>query len=96
MIDVRRDGELVTEVRPRLNQYETQAFAIQTPAVHTTWRGDLYVTLEDIGPDGITVDLDSSPLQWFVWVGGLLTAGGGGLALRARTARIRDGEPARV
>jgi cytochrome c biogenesis factor len=33
---------------------------------------------------GIRLQADTSPLIWLVWTGGLVTAAGGFLALRAR------------
>ena len=85
-LDVARDGDPVTTLRPRLAQYDNSAQAIITPSVHTTPGGDLYTTLRTIDPDSreIIVSLDSSPLQWLVWLGGILAAAGGFISLRAR------------
>jgi cytochrome c-type biogenesis protein CcmF len=85
-LDVSRDGDPVTTLRPRLAQFDNSAQAIITPSVHTTAGGDLYTTLRTIDPDSreIIVSLDSSPLQWLVWLGGLLAGAGGFISLRAR------------
>jgi len=96
-LDVSRDGRSVTTLQPRLNQFEASTFAIGSPAVYTTWRGDLYVTLIDVGPDDAVIQLDSSPLQWMLWLGGLVTVGGGVIALKGRARdRSRDREKSRV
>jgi cytochrome c-type biogenesis protein CcmF len=81
---VTRAGDPVTVLEPRLNLFEGSALAIGSPAVHTTWRGDLYLTLKSLDPAGIVLRLDSSPLQWMVWLGGLTAAAGGFLSLQAR------------
>jgi cytochrome c-type biogenesis protein CcmF len=85
-LDVARDGDPVTTLRPRLAQYANSAQAIITPSVHTTPAGDLYTTLRTIDPGSreIIVSLDSSPLQWLLWLGGMLAAAGGFISLRAR------------
>jgi cytochrome c-type biogenesis protein CcmF len=85
-LDVSRDGDPVTTLLPRLATFDNSAQAILTPSVHTTPAGDLYSTLRNIDPASreIIVSLDTSPLQWLVWLGGLITAGGGLISLRAR------------
>ncbi len=83
---VSRDGTPVTTLSPRLATFSNSAQAILTPSVHTTLTGDLYTTLRTIDPGSreVIVSLDSSPMQWLLWLGGLVTAGGGFIALRAR------------
>ncbi len=81
---VTRSGETVTELAPRFNTFPGSAMTIGTPAVHSAWRGDLYLTLRVLDSSGVTLDLDSSPFQGLVWAGGLLTAAGGGIALGRR------------
>ena len=70
--------------------------AIQTPAVHSTLRGDLYISPTRLDASGMTADVWSYPLQWMIWLGGLLAAAGAGVSLLA-TRRVRDRrEPAVV
>jgi cytochrome c-type biogenesis protein CcmF len=88
-VEVMRDGESVTTLRPRLNQFNNASSLIATPAVHTTFGGDLYLTLRTVPEPGITLSLDSSPLMWTVWLGGLLTGIGGFVAGRGRRRRRR-------
>ena len=94
-LEVTRNGESVTTLNPRLATFPNSAQAILTPAVHTTLGGDLYSTLRTIDPPTreIVLNLDSSPMQWLVWLGGLVTAGGGFVALRGRR---RSKVPVRV
>ena len=85
-LEVSRNGDPVTTLLPRLASFGNSAQAILTPSVHTTPAGDLYSTLRTIDPDSreIIVSLDSSPLQWLVWLGGLMAGAGGFISLRAR------------
>ncbi len=83
-LEIVREGELLGELTPRISAIG--GVTIGTPAVLTRGSEDLYLTLRSISPDGIILQLSTSPLQWLMWVGGLLTAAGGFVALRARKA----------
>jgi cytochrome c-type biogenesis protein CcmF len=82
-------GNLVTELAPRANYFGNDTSGITTPAVHSTWRGDLYLTLLNIDAEGILLRLNTSPGIWLLWMGGLLVAAGGFWSLSARR-RIRE------
>lgn len=88
-VEVSREGRPVAVLRPALNLFEGSAFAIQTPAVYSTFSGDLYLTVLRLDPDGVTLRMDTSPLQWMVWLGGLITAAGGFVSVRSRVAARR-------
>lgn len=82
---VTRDDSLVAVVGPAWNFYGSQT-GVGTPAVINRPGGDLYLTLIDL-PDSnqaVTITLDTSPLIWLLWLGGLLTVAGGFLAIRVR------------
>ncbi|MEX2655184.1 MAG: heme lyase CcmF/NrfE family subunit [Acidimicrobiia bacterium] len=91
-LDVSKDGDAITTLLPRLATFGNSAQAILTPSVHTTLAGDLYSTLRTIDPDSreIIISLDSSPMQWLVWLGGLVTATGGFISLRRRVGIRRE------
>jgi cytochrome c-type biogenesis protein CcmF len=92
-IIVNRDGEAVTELEPRANYFGGDRTGITSPAVMTRLGGDLYLTLLDIDPAGIRIQADTTPLIWLVWFGGLVTAAGGFLSVRARrpvTTRLAE------
>ncbi len=91
-----RDGEFVTELRPRQNVYPNFAQPVGTPEIYETLGGDLYVTLRRLNSEGIVVDLDTSPMMWLVWLGGLVTVGGGLISARARRTRTRNEAAAHV
>lgn len=95
-IEVSRDGR-VEVVEPRINLFDNGGVAIGTPAVLSHLPGDLYLTLRSIGPEQIVLTLDHSPLQWMLWVGGLVAAGGGALSLGSRhRAPVQRSEPVGV
>jgi cytochrome c-type biogenesis protein CcmF len=93
VIDVARSGKPLTELAPRANYFGGDTSGITTPAVHSTWRGDLYLTLLNVDATGILLRLNTSPGIWLLWLGGLVTAAGGAISL---VARSRSREPVRV
>jgi cytochrome c-type biogenesis protein CcmF len=86
------DGtRLVAVMEPSFNLFGDQQSAVGTPDVLHTARGDIYVTLRDF-PDetmAIRITLDTSPMIWILWLGGLVTVTGGLLAVRARRRERR-------
>jgi cytochrome c-type biogenesis protein CcmF len=86
------DGtRLVAVMEPSFNLFGDQQSAVGTPDVLHTARGDIYVTLRDF-PDetmAIRITLDTSPMIWILWLGGLVTVTGGLLSVRARRRERR-------
>jgi cytochrome c-type biogenesis protein CcmF len=76
-------------MEPTANFYANDNAGIVTPAVLTRPGGDLYLSLRDVDSASITLALDTSPLIWLLWIGGLVTAAGGLLALGARRSERR-------
>ncbi|HEU4318952.1 MAG TPA: heme lyase CcmF/NrfE family subunit [Acidimicrobiia bacterium] len=84
-LTVTRDGALVGVVEPAANIFGSEQSAVSTPDVLHTPSGDVYVTLLGIpSTDIATFTLDTSPMIWVLWFGGLVTVAGGFLALAAR------------
>jgi cytochrome c-type biogenesis protein CcmF len=81
-IDVVRNGRSVGEADPRLNDYGAQV--VPTPGVLSGLQRDIYVTLRAIDGERAVIDVSIFPLQWMVWVGGLIIAAGGAWALSGR------------
>ena len=95
---VSKNGQTIGMVEPRLNRFVGVGQFIPTPGVMSLPSGDLYISAVDIQADSVTVDIWWFPLQWMVWLGGLVIAMGGvwSAAMR-RVARQPDGpvkEPA--
>lgn len=95
-LSVARDGVFVRVMEPKINIFANSTSAIGTPAVYTRLGGDLYLTLRTIGPEGITLRLDSSPFQWLLWAGGIVAAAGGFATMRGRRVARRAVETVSV
>ena len=96
-VEVRRGGDLLTTLEPRLNQYPRSNQPVASPAVDTGLRGDLYLSLASIDSESVELDVYWFPFIWLVWVGGFLAALGGVYAwVVRRPARKRAEEAAGV
>ncbi len=71
-IVVSRDGKMVGVLEPGINDYFMQDQTIGTPAVATSFGGDLYLTLERFDTDSVIFKAIWFPYVWLVWAGGLL------------------------
>jgi cytochrome c-type biogenesis protein CcmF len=91
-VGVSRDGIRVSTLEPRANFYPGVTGGIITPAVMTRPGGDLYLTLRSLDDETVELGLDTSPMIWLVWLGGLTTATGGFWSLSARR-RQREVQP---
>ncbi|MDE0168651.1 MAG: cytochrome c biogenesis protein CcsA [bacterium] len=91
-LEVLVDGRSVGFLDPRLNDYGSPSGPVVTPAVHSTPRGDLYVSLTRLDTEGLSADVRAYPLQWLVWLGGLVTASGAGFSLTAGHRRLATSE----
>jgi cytochrome c-type biogenesis protein CcmF len=85
-IDVYQGDRRITTLEPRLNLYGSNPSPIVTPAVMRRAGGDLYLTLRRTDSETIELDLDTSPMVWLIWLGGLTAAAGGFWSLAARKA----------
>jgi cytochrome c-type biogenesis protein CcmF len=86
-----RGGSSLATLQPALTQYPNQIQAIPTPAVHTGWREDVYLSLVRIeeGTARVTLDVFRFPLMWLLWLGGLVVVSGGALSFFGRR-RLRS------
>jgi cytochrome c-type biogenesis protein CcmF len=75
---------LLTTLEPRANFYANTPSSIVTPAVMTRLGGDLYLTLRRLDDETIELHIDTSPMIWLLWLGGLTTTAGGVWSLTAR------------
>ncbi|MBA3889142.1 MAG: heme lyase CcmF/NrfE family subunit [Gemmatimonadaceae bacterium] len=85
-IVVSKRGVVIDTLTPRMNFYATQAQPIPTPAVKSSLKEDLYLTLMAFERDGSTVTLKAivEPTVAWVWIGGLLIMIGGFFAAFAK------------
>ncbi|MFO7299409.1 MAG: cytochrome c-type biogenesis CcmF C-terminal domain-containing protein [Actinomycetes bacterium] len=83
-LEVKRPDGSTTVLEPRHNFYTGHPNGVATPSVDTRPGGDLYTMLIAIDGGTATIELDTSPLMWVLWLGGLTTAAGGALSYRNR------------
>ena len=76
-------------LEPRLHEYPKFGQTIATPQVWTTWIDDVYLNIAAMDENGIRLKVLIFPLQWLLWVGGLVIVAGGVLAL-GRKSRKRQ------
>ena len=99
VIDVRRNGEFVTRLRPQKRQYAIQNNWMTEAGIKPGWNRDLIISMGDqVGSDVWSVRVQYRPLVRFIWLGALIMALGGFLAVTDRRYRskTRAAEAARV
>ena len=98
-VEVAKDGHPVATLTPRLVVFQQNPFQgaqpIGVPALHSTPRQDIYVTLVEPSRDLKSVRLHVlvNPLLWWIWVGGAIVLLGGLVAFtpdaRERRASLK-------
>jgi cytochrome c-type biogenesis protein CcmF len=88
-VEIRRDGEFIGEVRPQKRRYLVQQSPMTEAGIHVDWNKDLFVALGDqLGNDAWSVRIQYKPMIRFIWLGCLVMALGGLIAITDR--RYRD------
>ena len=94
-ISVTRNGEPVTTLWPERRVYNVSRSAQTEVAIDRSLARDLYVALgEPVSPTAWSVRLHHKPLVNLIWLGCLLMAGGGMLAVLDRRYRVPRTAPA--
>jgi cytochrome c-type biogenesis protein CcmF len=80
---IERDGALLGALGPRLDRYRGTGETLGSPAVLSTPKEDLYLTLLSLDPAGeeAGVRLQLAPMISWLWIGAAVVALGGVLAL---------------
>ena len=88
-VEIRRDGEYVGEVRPQKRQYLVQKNWMTEAGIYVIWNKDLFVALGDqLGNDVWSVRIQYKPMIRFIWLGALVMALGGLIAITDRRYRV--------
>jgi cytochrome c-type biogenesis protein CcmF len=91
VVEIRRDGEYVGEVRPQKRQYLVQKSPMTEAGILALWNRDLFVALGDpLGNDSWSVRVQYKPLIRFIWLGCLIMALGGLIAATDRRYRVKS------
>ncbi len=98
--EVRRNGRLVTVLTPQKRVYRVQQSPMTETGIDAGWRRDLLVALGDpLGEGAWSLRVQYRPLIRFVWLGAIIMALGGLVALsdpRYRLERKRQAAPKRA
>jgi cytochrome c biogenesis factor len=87
----------VAHLAPRMNQYAAMRDPLGTPDVHTTLKGDIYLSIMNIEGDSVVVNVILTPMVGWIWWAVLLMGAGGIVALipgsRAVALQARSESP---
>jgi cytochrome c-type biogenesis protein CcmF len=90
VVEIRRDGEFIAEVRPQKRQYLVQKSPMTEAGIHAKWNKDLFVALGDqLGDGAWSVRIQYKPMIRFNWLGALVMALGGLIAVSDRRYRTQ-------
>ena len=99
VIEIRKGGDFVAEVRPQKRQYLVQKNWMTEAGIQVHWNKDLFIALGDqLGNDAWSVRIQYKPMIRFIWFGSLVMALGGLIAVTDRryrsTAKAAEKAPA--
>ena len=90
-VEIRKNGEYVATVRPQKRQYLVQQSWMTEAGIYATWNKDLFVALGDqLGNDVWSVRIQYKPMIRFIWLGCIVMALGGLIAVTDRRYRVRE------
>jgi cytochrome c-type biogenesis protein CcmF len=88
-VEVTKNGRLVTTLHPEKRNYFTSSMPMTEAAIDSGPTGDLYVSLGEPLPDGAwAVRVYNKPYIVWIWIGCLIMALGGLLAMADRRYRL--------
>jgi cytochrome c-type biogenesis protein CcmF len=91
-VDIMRGGSVIGTVEPRMNYYRTSQEPVPTPAVRSSFTGDLYFNLMAFDQQGAnaTIRVIVEPLVPWIWAGGGIVVLGAIIAVLPRRSRQRS------
>ena len=88
-IEVRKDGEHIDTIRPQKRQYLVQKSPMTEAGIRAGLDKDLFVALGDqLGNNTWSVRIQYKPLIRFIWLGAMIMALGGLIAISDRRYRV--------
>jgi cytochrome c-type biogenesis protein CcmF len=89
-IVVTRDGRLVATLHPQKRTYRVQTMPMTESGIHVKWNRDLFVAMgDDLGAGAWSMRLQYKPMVRYIWLGALIMAIGGLVAVSDRRYRRR-------
>jgi cytochrome c-type biogenesis protein CcmF len=96
-VDIQRDGEFVSQVRPQKRTYLVQQSPMTEAGIDAGWNRDLFIALGDpLGDGAWSVRIQYKPMIRFIWLGALVMALGGMIAASDRRYRLTAKAPERI
>ena len=87
---VTRDGEPVATLHPQKRTYRVRTMPMTESGIHVNWTRDLFVAMgEDLGANTWSMRLQYKPMVRYIWLGALIMALGGIIAITDRRYRRR-------
>jgi len=87
---VTRDGRPVTTLHPQKRTYRVQTMPMTESGIHVKWNRDLFVAMGDnLGAGAWSMRLQYKPMVRYIWLGALVMAFGGIVAITDRRYRRR-------
>jgi cytochrome c-type biogenesis protein CcmF len=89
-IKVSRDGRDVTTLHPQKRTYRVQTMPMTESGIHVKWNRDLFVAMgDDLGAGAWSMRIQYKPMVRYIWLGALIMAFGGIIAITDRRYRRR-------
>jgi cytochrome c-type biogenesis protein CcmF len=90
VVEIREDGEFIGELRPQKRQYLVQKSWMTEAGILALWNQDIFVALGDqLGNDTWSVRIQYKPMIRFIWLGALVMALGGLIAISDKRYRAK-------
>ena len=87
---ITRDGRAVATLHPQKRVYRVQRSPMTEAGIHVKWNRDLFVAMgDDLGAGAWSMRLQYKPMVRYIWLGALIMAIGGLVAITDRRYRRR-------
>jgi cytochrome c-type biogenesis protein CcmF len=89
-VAITRDGREVATLHPQKRTYRVQTMPMTESGIHVKWNRDLFVAMgEDLGAGAWSMRVQYKPMVRYIWLGALIMALGGIVAVTDRRYRRR-------
>ncbi len=89
VVDIRRDGEFVAQLRPQKRTYLVQQSPMTEAGIDAGWNRDIFIALGDpLGDGAWSVRIQYKPMIRFIWLGAFVMALGGLISASDRRYRL--------
>jgi cytochrome c-type biogenesis protein CcmF len=89
-VTITRDGKHVATLHPQKRVYRVQTSPMTEAGIHVKWSRDLFVAMgEDLGQGAWSMRIQYKPMVRYIWLGALIMALGGIVAVTDRRYRTK-------